>query len=137
MRRSVAVIISVVALLWPMSPIAEATQSRTTYVMADCLHLRIAPRGIVFACADRNYYVDHLKWTRWHVWRAAGYGLFHQNDCRPNCAEGTFHTTWGFIWLRNRDGCAPRRFAFQHVRVRYRRRLLGHRVNSFGHLGCP
>jgi hypothetical protein len=137
MRRSVAVIVSVLALAGLLSPSADASRRRTTYVMIDCLHMRTAPTSILFACADGNYYVDHLTWTRWHNWKASGSGLFHKNDCRPSCAEGTFHSAWGRIWLRNPYRCAPHRYAFQHVRVLYVRKLLGDRREAFGHLGCP
>ena len=103
----------------------------------DCLHLRTAPKSILFACGDGNYYVDHLTWTRWHTWKASGFGLFHKNDCKPSCAEGTFHSVRGRIWLRNPDRCGPHRFAFQHVRVLYIRKLLGHLRDAIGHFGCP
>ena len=76
MRSSVAVIVSILALAGLLSPSADASRRRTTNVMIDCLHMRTAPTSILFACADGNYYVDHLTWTRWHNWKASGSGLF-------------------------------------------------------------
>jgi hypothetical protein len=138
MRRSIAIVVSILALA-SLSPTNVVAGGRhTTYAMTDCMHLRTTPPEILFACGDGNYYVDHLHWTRWHTWKAAGWGLFHQNDCRPSCAEGTFHTEWGQIWLRHRERCTPPgKFVFQHARVLYAGRLLGRHRTAFGHLGCP
>ncbi|HEY7761595.1 MAG TPA: hypothetical protein VIC52_01180 [Actinomycetota bacterium] len=137
MRRIAALIVAGVLLATLTVP-ADAGGRRTTYAMTDCRHLRTTPRTILFACGDGNYYVDHLRWFRWRPWKAAGFGLFHQNDCRPSCADGTFHAEWGWLWLRNRDRCTPPgKFVFQHVRVRYVGTLLGRHRTAFGHLGCP
>src|SRR5205085_6486592 len=54
-----------------------------TSVIHDCIHARIEPRGIIFACADLGFYSDHLHWRKWHKFRAVGEGEFHGNDCRP------------------------------------------------------
>ncbi len=137
MRRSVAIIVSILALAGLLGPSADAARPHTTYVMTDCLHMRRAPSSILFACGDGNFYVEHLTWTTWHTWKASGYGLFSKNDCRPSCAEGTFHSAWGYLWLRHPARCAPHRYAFQHVRVLYVHGLLGDRRESFGHFGCP
>ena len=137
MRRSVAFIVSLLALGGLLGPNADAARPHATYVMTDCLHMRRAPSSILFACGDGNFYVEHLTWTTWHAWKASGYGLFSKNDCRPSCAEGTFHSAWGYLWLRHPARCAPHRYAFQHVRVLYVYGLLGHRRESFGHFGCP
>jgi len=137
-RRIAGLVVSGVLFAALMVPAVDAGDRRTTYAMTDCRHLRTTPRSILFACGDGNYYVDHLRWFRWRPWKAAGFGLFHQNDCRPSCADGTFHTEWGWLWLRNRDRCTPPgKFVFQHVRVRYEGKLLGRHRIAFGHLGCP
>jgi hypothetical protein len=139
MRRSIVWTVAVSVLVTGLSiPNVSAANRRTTYAMTDCIHLRTRPSAILFACGDGNFYVDHLTWFRWHPWKATGGGLFHQNDCNPSCAEGTFHTEWGQVWLRNRDRCdPPGRFVFQHVRIVYLGKLLGRRTTSFGHMGCP
>jgi len=137
-QRPLVVVMAAMLLVALTSPGADAGGRRTTYAMIDCRHVRTTPRSILFACGDGNYFVDHLTWFNWHPWKAAGFGLFHQNDCRPSCAEGTFRTEWGRIWLRNRDRCdPPGKFVFQHVRVRYEGTLLGRHRTEFGHLGCP
>lgn len=137
MRRWVAAMVSVLALLVVVAPPAQGGGRRDrTFVLAECGRLRTTPPLIEFGCTG-GLYLDHLSWFRWHRWRAAGGGLFHMNDCRPNCADGTYHTEWGHIWLRNRVRCEPSgRFAFQRVRVRYEGRLLGRRGDAYGHFGC-
>lgn len=137
MRRWVAAMVSVLALLVVVAPPAQGGGRRDrTFVLAECGRLRTTPPLIEFGCTG-GLYLDHLTWFRWHRWRAAGGGLFHMNDCRPNCADGTYHTEWGHIWLRNRARCEPSgRFAFQRVRVRYEGRLLGRRGDAYGHFGC-
>ena len=137
MRRWVAAMVSVLALLVVVAPLAQSGGRRDrTFVLAECGRLRTTPPLIEFGCTG-GLYLDHLTWFRWHRWRAAGGGLFHMNDCRPNCADGTYHTEWGHIWLRNRARCEPSgRFAFQRVRVRFEGRLLGRRGDAYGHFGC-
>jgi hypothetical protein len=137
MRRSVAVILSVLTVCTLVAPAAGAASRRDTYVLAECGRLRRTPALIEFGCSG-GFYVDHLTWFRWRRFRAVGGGLFHMNDCDPSCAGGTYHTEWGHIWLRNRARCEPSgRFAFQHVRIRYEGRLLGRRGDAYGHFGCP
>ena len=50
------------------------------------------PPAIVFACGDGNFYATGLRWSRWTQTGATASGIGHQNDCRPNCAAGHFHT---------------------------------------------
>lgn len=139
MRRSTAALIVAVLLFGPLTTsIAHAGGRHPTYVTFNCRRLRTEPTSIVFACADGGYYVDHLTWTRWHRWEASGFGLFHQNDCRPNCAEGTFHTVWGRLRLRSRERCdRPDAYVFVRARVRYDHRMLGRKRDAFHTAGCP
>jgi hypothetical protein len=97
----------------------------------------VRPRSIVFACADGGFYVRRLTWSSWRRFRASGRGVFHQNDCRPNCAEGTFHTAAGSIELRRRMVCGQRpRFVFRRVIMVFDHPLLHRDRVSFG-LRCP
>ena len=106
MRGSIAVMISALTVIVLIAPPAHGGGRDTTYVVAECGRLRTTPARIEFGCTG-GLYVDHLTWFRWHRFKAFGGGLFHMNDCHPNCAEGTYHTEWGHIWLRNRARCEP------------------------------
>lgn len=137
MRRTIAMIVSLVLCSLLVAPAAHGGSRRETWVLAECERLRRAPAEIAFGCTG-SFSVSHLTWFRWRRFRASGGGLFRVNDCDPSCADGTEHTAWGRIWLRNRMRCEPSgRFAFQHVRIRYEGSLLGRRGDAFGHLGCP
>jgi hypothetical protein len=108
-----------------------------TAVTHNCLHVAVKPRKIIFACGDFNYWANQLHWWRWRLKRAVGRGLFHQNDCLPSCAEGSFHTAQGRLVLEDRLWCPDiGRYVFRRAHVRYDRPLLGRRRTSF-RLYCP
>jgi hypothetical protein len=53
---------------------------------------RVKPTRIVLACGDGNGVAENLTWLKWSNKVAIGKGDLNQNDCTPDCAEGTFHT---------------------------------------------
>jgi hypothetical protein len=62
-------------------------------VFTGCAHHPvIRPASIVFACGDGNFYATSLRWSSWGATSAAATGTGHQNDCKPYCAAGHFHT---------------------------------------------
>ena len=46
------------------------------------------PELIFFTCADGGLYVEKIKWSTWTKDGATGVGIFSENLCEPNCAEG-------------------------------------------------
>jgi hypothetical protein len=46
------------------------------------------PELIFFTCADGGLYVEKIKWSTWSKEGATGLGIFSENLCEPNCAEG-------------------------------------------------
>jgi hypothetical protein len=52
----------------------------------------VKPRSITIACADANFYVTNFRWSRWNQAEALATGVGHENDCKPYCAAGHFHT---------------------------------------------
>ncbi len=126
------VLLSVTAFM----PIQASAREPTT-VTDDCYHVDVRPRSIMFACADGGYYVTHLDWLRWRGRRADGVGLFHRNDCIPNCAGGTFHNRRGTISLRHRLWCPDvGRYVYRRALITYRRPLAGRTRTRF-RLFCP
>ncbi len=110
---------------------------KTTYVTNDCRHVKARPQKIVFACADFNFYVTNLPWWFWGLNWAAGQGRFHQNDCKPNCAAGTFHQRNGKLLLTEPRLCSGiNKWVFTKVRIHYNRPLVG-RHGAALTLGCP
>ncbi len=76
---------------------------------------RSRPASIVVACADANFYVDHLTWSSWGARSAVGKGTAHVNDCTPNCAAGHFHTFAARIRLSKVVGCVKGRREFARI----------------------
>jgi hypothetical protein len=46
------------------------------------------PEGILITCADGGIYVEKIKWSTWSQKGATGLGIYSENLCEPNCAEG-------------------------------------------------
>jgi hypothetical protein len=62
----------------------------------DCVgrpHFR--PRSIIVACGDGNLQLLRLRWSRWTSSVATGGGVYHWNDCIPQCYRGHFHSRAG------------------------------------------
>jgi hypothetical protein len=136
MRRAV-VVLAVLFAVSSLMPLADARARGRTLVTNNCLHLRYKPRYILFACGDGGFYVRQAAWSSWHRFRAIGRGVFHQNDCDPSCAGGTFHTAPGRIVLKDRIRCPERhRYAFGRAIITFDGTLLGrHRVRT--RIFCP
>ena len=109
----------------------------STSATSDCLHTQIRPTSIILACADGNWYVKRLHWSSWGIDRAVGHGVFHFNDCTPDCVNGTFHTRQGRIVLSGRRRCRHAHvWVFKRAAITYDRPWRG-RVNFTGGLACP
>lgn len=76
--------------------------------LCETYHYR--PVRILVACGDGNARVVHLRWSEWSEVRAVGVGTWQQNDCRPDCADGTFHDYPVRLALTEPMGAGPRRF---------------------------
>ena len=121
----------------PHTPANEVGRARKTHVTHNCTGSKYKPRGILFACADGNFYVKRLRWKSWHTYRAKARGVYHFNDCKPDCAGGTFHKRRGRLLLRRRQWCPEvDRHVFKRARVTYNRPWHGRRKFSFK-LFCP
>jgi hypothetical protein len=51
----------------------------------------VEPASISVACADNGIGAKDLTWQSWSATSAAGSGQVWENDCTPNCAEGTIN----------------------------------------------
>jgi hypothetical protein len=119
-------------------PIAGAVAQGRTFVINNCRHrITIRPRYILFACGDGAFYVRAMDWRSWHPFRAVGHGTFHQNDCDPSCAEGTFHAVGGRLLLKDRERCrGVHHFVFTRAVITFEERFLGRR-RVRADLVCP
>jgi hypothetical protein len=46
------------------------------------------PASIMITCADGGIYIEKIKWSTWSQEGATGLGVYSENLCEPNCAEG-------------------------------------------------
>ncbi len=54
----------------------------------DCETAVYKPESITITCADGGIYVEKIQWNTWGKEGASGIGIFSENLCEPNCAEG-------------------------------------------------
>jgi hypothetical protein len=54
----------------------------------DCEFPEYKPESITITCADGGIFVEMIQWSSWSQDGAAGTGIFSENLCQPNCAEG-------------------------------------------------
>ena len=54
----------------------------------DCETPIYKPESITITCADGGIYVEKIKWSTWGEERATGIGIYSENLCEPNCADG-------------------------------------------------
>ena len=73
------------------------------------------PARVIVACADANFYVDHLRWTSWKASSATATGTAHANDCTPYCAAGHFHAFEVRVRLSKPVACAKGRRVFARI----------------------
>jgi len=70
-----------------------ATAPAPKYVLLDCALKGVTvPSSYVLACADHGLGLEGLHWTTWTSHFAGAYGTLYENDCKPSCANGHFHT---------------------------------------------
>jgi hypothetical protein len=89
-------------------------------VFTGCGHQpQLRPTKVVFACADANFYATGISWTRWGPSAAEGVGVGHENDCKPYCAAGHFHTYRLTVRLSRPVACVKGRREFSRIAWRY------------------
>jgi hypothetical protein len=72
-------------------------------------HVVAAPKTWTLACGDGNYWLSGLRWRNWGSPRATAGGVAHQNDCKPYCAAGHFHTYAVAVAVSGTLRCGTRR----------------------------
>ena len=54
----------------------------------DCETAEHKPESITITCADGGIFVEKIQWSTWSKEGATGMGIYSENLCEPNCAEG-------------------------------------------------
>ena len=98
--------VAVVLLLLGLSAASATAAPASPPVFEGCLTGPVVrPASIVVACADGNFYVSRLRWSAWTATAATATGTAHQNDCKPYCAAGHFHTYPVRVTATKRSRC--------------------------------
>jgi hypothetical protein len=85
-------------------------------VFTGCAHHPVVrPASVVFACGDGNFYATSLHWVTWGATAATAKGVGHQNDCKPYCAAGHFHTYSLSVRLSRPVQCVHGRTEFSRI----------------------
>ena len=59
-------------------------------IAGTCGGLRKHEPSVMYLSGDGSLWAKDIAWSGWGTARATGHGLAQVNDCKPNCAEGTF-----------------------------------------------
>jgi hypothetical protein len=99
---------------------ASAAGTRVYVATEGCRgHVYKPSKKVILACADANLYVTGLSYSSYGVSEAKGKGVFHLNDCKPDCAGGRFHEHGGTIRLFDVVRCTDGRRYFARARYSF------------------
>jgi len=70
-------------------------------LMWDCETAVYKPESITITCADAGIFVEKIRWSTWDAEGATGLGIYSENLCEPNCAEGERVTAQVNLTLSN------------------------------------
>ena len=98
------------------STVARAQIQRQSIALPYCRgRPQVRPRLIVFTCADANFAASKLSWTGWGQPFAAAVGVAAMNDCRPDCAYGTFRQYRIAVIATGRQTCPNGQRAYRKI----------------------
>jgi hypothetical protein len=91
-----------------------------TPVFQGCLTgAQVRPKTIVVACGDGNFFITGLRWATWAPTAASAIGTGRENDCKPYCAAGHFHTYPIVLRLSRPEPCSNGRTEYTRFRYRF------------------
>ncbi len=77
------------------------------------------PKFLSNTCADLGSALFNIRWSVWSSLGGVGEGKYRENNCNPNCAEGTISTKPATVNLTNLifDG---KRYFFTTAKIRFK-----------------
>jgi len=83
---------AILAIALPASVASAGSGSNQLRVFfpKDCQHNVYKPKSFVVTCADANFVVNKVDYSRYGTRSARGTGTASINTCNPNCAAGKF-----------------------------------------------
>ncbi len=73
--------------LFPVQKTSAPT--REQILTWDCETAAHQPESITITCAEGGSSIGRIQWSNWGKEGARGIGIYSENLCKPNCAEGT------------------------------------------------
>ena len=126
-----------VVLLAVAIAVATADSSDARRVVGDCTKSQVRPATIILACADDNLSLTHLRWKNFGQETAHASGLYHVNDCTPDCAAGRFRSYAVLIVLSDAKSCPDEHDDYRFAAWAFTgKRPPGHSLTGEP-LGCP
>jgi hypothetical protein len=85
-----------------------------TYELLAAMQVRPAE---IYISGDGSLFVKGIAWYGWGDATVTGYGTLWQNDCTPDCVQGTFSTVPATITLSvlSRYGSGPPAYAKMRI----------------------
>jgi hypothetical protein len=115
----IAAIIGALACLALVAAAPEPAASSRLPVLTGCLgNSLVRPKAVDF-CGDGAFFLRQIKWATWSRSSAVGAAVAHQDDCRPDCADGTYHLYPVAVWLTRPRTCSDRRVQFTRVNYEF------------------
>jgi hypothetical protein len=115
MRRFL--VIALILLLFPAIAIfTRPVAGAPVVALPDCVGVpEVRPAQVTFSCADANLYVDKITWSHWGEQFATGIGTLTENDCKPYCAAGHFHSSPAMVIVAGQQTCPNGQLAYNNV----------------------
>ncbi|ADB50592.1 hypothetical protein [Conexibacter woesei] len=89
--RSAALAVATVAVLGAVTAPSAVAARPSHPVLPTCAgRAAVKPSRFVIACADGNFALTGLRWSRWNATEGVAKGTSVVNTCDPNCAGGRF-----------------------------------------------
>jgi len=83
-----AVFLSAALAVSLFSSLQSKTNTPEQVLTWDCETAQFKPESITITCADGGIFVEKIQWSTWSKEGAKGMGIYSENLCEPNCAEG-------------------------------------------------
>jgi hypothetical protein len=121
MRNALKIIVAIGCLAAVPSAALAATGGSSGKPFAiNCYKEQFKPKRITIACGDAGIWLGKLKWSSWGQSSAKGTGVYNQNDCTPDCADGKIKSYPVDVTLSKPKSCSGQtQLAFKHAALTF------------------
>jgi hypothetical protein len=120
----IAVLAGILAMAYAQSATACSGHCHRIRINAGT-HQAVKPHRLLSLSGDGAFYMTKIRhWRHWNHRRARAHGKVHLNDCKPDCADGTFSTYRGRVRVSRPLNCGGGHKSYSKVRVRFHGRTI-------------